>query len=92
MHQLYVERRAGVEAHAEATGPMFVDLRRALAAHRLGPIAARFGGELIATVDLERGAWASRAVDVRMLVTSRRCAASLIGCRIRRCARQHAAA
>lgn len=67
MHQLYLDRTIGVGGHAARDQALFSGLRRALAAHRLGPIATRFGEELIATVELERGSWAGRAVDTPMI-------------------------
>src|SRR5207253_1465117 len=64
MHALYLERPNGLDGHAKLASPMFDELRRALAAHRLGPVATRFGEELVAAVDLEQGRYRGRNVDV----------------------------
>ncbi|HEY3357086.1 MAG TPA: hypothetical protein VGQ83_27800, partial [Polyangia bacterium] len=67
MQRLYLERRNGIDGHPAVLGELFADLRRALAARRLGPTATRFGQKLIAAVDLEQGRWAGRPVDVTVL-------------------------
>ena len=56
-----------MESHAKVTGPLFVELRRALAAHRFGPVGTRFGQELLQIVDLERGLWEGRPVGVKTI-------------------------
>ena len=67
LQRFYIERKHGRDGHADVDDALFAQLRRALAAHRLGPTAASLGEELIATVDLERGSWLGRAVDVPMI-------------------------
>ena len=64
MQALYLDRKNGTAGHPEILGPMFEDLRHAIAEHRLGPTATRFGQELIVAVDMERGLWNGRPVDV----------------------------
>ena len=64
MQRLYVERKNGVVGHPEPMKSLFDDLRAALANKRLGPVATGYGQELIAVVDLERGAWRGKPVDV----------------------------
>jgi hypothetical protein len=63
MQQLYLGRKNGIDGHLDMDKPMFDALRRALAAHRLGPASTRFGGELITAVDVEQGQWEGRAID-----------------------------
>lgn len=67
MQQLYSERKNGIDGTARAQGALFAELRRALARRRLGPVATRFGQELIEVFDLEHGLWTGRPVDVAML-------------------------
>ena len=64
LNQLYIERKNGIDGAPEVLDGLFLELRRALATHRLGPAAARFGDDLVATVDLEHGQWLGRPVDV----------------------------
>jgi hypothetical protein len=64
MQELYVDRDNGLDGHAAVLGPMFDDLRNALAKQRLRPTAARFATELLVVVDLERGMFEGRPVDV----------------------------
>lgn len=64
MQQLYMDRKNGITGRPEVLGGLFDDLRKALANHRLGPTATRFGQDLIAVVDLERGEWRGQKVDV----------------------------
>ena len=63
LQKLYLERRNGLDGHPDVLGPMFADLRKALAKAKLGPLATRAGEELIAAVDLEQGRFRGRAVD-----------------------------
>lgn len=67
MQQIYRERKNGVDGTARVQEALFADLRHALALHRLGPIAAHLGQELVEVFDLEHGLWTGRAVDVAML-------------------------
>ena len=67
LQKLYLERRNGLDGHADVLGPMFGDLRKALAKQKLGPLAARAGEELLAAVDLERGQFRGRAVDAALI-------------------------
>jgi len=67
MQALYLDRANGTMGHPEALGPMFDDLRAALANHRLGPTATTFGTELLEAVDLERGMYEGHTVDVSMI-------------------------
>ena len=64
MQELYVDRDNGLDGHAAVLAPMFDDLRNAVAKKRLGPTATRFATELLAVVDLERGIYEGRPVDV----------------------------
>ncbi|HVM66752.1 MAG TPA: hypothetical protein VMU14_17925, partial [Acidimicrobiales bacterium] len=65
--RLYIERRNGIDGHARIDEPLVAELRRALDHHRLGPLAARMGDELIAAVDLEHGRWLDRPVDAGVI-------------------------
>jgi hypothetical protein len=67
MQRLYLERKNGLDGHPGVIDALFNQLRRALDKHRLGPAAARFGEDLIATVDLEHGKWSGREVDLPMI-------------------------
>lgn len=67
MQQVYMERRNGMDGHPKIDEPMFDDLRRALSAHRLGPVATRFGEELLATFDLGRGMWSGHVVNTPVI-------------------------
>ena len=67
MQKLYLERKNRIhDAHDELKS-LFADLRVALEKKRLGPVATRFGEELVAAVDLEDGKWRGRAVDASTL-------------------------
>src|SRR5262252_10986811 len=57
MQKLYLDRKNGTFGKTNILEPMFADLKRALDAHRLGPVATRFGTELLAAVNLEHGQW-----------------------------------
>ena len=67
LQRFYIERKNGFDGHADIAGKLFTELRRALAAHRLGRPRPLLGEELIAAADLERGTWLGRAVDVPMI-------------------------
>jgi hypothetical protein len=64
MQALYLERPNGLDGAAKVVSPMFDELRRAIDQRRLGPVATRFGEELLATVELEQGRYLGRPVDV----------------------------
>jgi len=63
----YVERPSGLDGHPAVMGPILDELRTKRAARKLGPVAARFGDELLAVVDLERGRYGGRTVDGAVL-------------------------
>lgn len=67
MHQIYLGRRPGSDGHAAVLGRLFADLRRALSGHHLRPVAARFGEDLLAAVDIERGLWLGRSINGAMI-------------------------
>ncbi|HJZ88745.1 MAG TPA: hypothetical protein VKN99_26420 [Polyangia bacterium] len=67
MHEVYLERTNGVAPHDRVMSELLADLRQALDKRRLGPIAVRYGADLLATVDLERGNLRGRPVDVAVL-------------------------
>ncbi|HEY7957915.1 MAG TPA: hypothetical protein VII38_21585, partial [Polyangia bacterium] len=67
MQALYIDRQIGSNGHPDLDARLFAELGRALAAHRLGPAAAAFGEELLATVDLEHGRFRGRPVEVATL-------------------------
>ncbi len=68
LHRLYVERNPGLQGDPRRVEPMLGDLREALAKSKtLGPVATRFGTELLAAVDLERGQWQGKPVDLALM-------------------------
>lgn len=67
MHTFYVARENGAEIDRALGTELFSDLRRALAARRLGPIAARAGEALLASVEIEAGQWHGRAIDAAVI-------------------------
>ena len=67
LHRLYLERPSGLEGNAKARESLVGDLRTALAKGKLGSVAAHFGQELVATVDVESGRWQGRIVDAAMM-------------------------
>ena len=67
LHRLYLDRPAGLDSNPSARASWFEDLRAALAKGQLGPVAAPFAQELVATVDVENGRWQGRTVDAAMM-------------------------
>src|SRR5262249_28173610 len=67
MQRLYLERRSEVPASPDVDAALFADLRRAVAAHRLGPVATRFAEQLLAAADAEAGSFRGEPVDARTL-------------------------
>jgi hypothetical protein len=59
----YIERPTGKDRDPATTAQGFDELRRAFFQGRFGPVAARFVGELLSVVDLERGRYGGRPVD-----------------------------
>ncbi|HJX52721.1 MAG TPA: hypothetical protein VJ801_08150, partial [Polyangia bacterium] len=57
LYRLYLERPAGLDSNPSARAPWFEKLRTALAKGKLGPVAAHFAQELVATIDVENGQW-----------------------------------
>jgi hypothetical protein len=67
MQRFYIERQNGQDGHTKVVATLFGELRVALDAHRLGPVATRFGSELLAMYELEHGTWRGRVVDTPMI-------------------------
>ncbi len=67
MHQIYLERPPSVAAHSDVINPLFADLRKAIDKKRISPTAAKMGEDLLATVDLEKGTWRGKQVDLAMI-------------------------
>jgi hypothetical protein len=67
LQAVYIQRPAGLDADAEVLGPVVGHVRAAFAAGRLRPVAAGFARELLAIVDLQRGLYGGRPVDVALL-------------------------
>ena len=67
MQRLYLERKNRIHDGHDALASLFDDLRSALAAKKLGPVATRLGTELVGAVDLERGTWKGKAVTTATL-------------------------
>src|ERR1700733_2166319 len=62
--RLYLDRRAGLDAHAAVVKPVVDDLRDKLAHQKLAPIAAASANEFVANADVERGLWQGTPVTV----------------------------
>ena len=67
LHEMFIERPAGLGAHRALMDEWVAQLESALAAGRLGPIATKYGEDLLATVELETGSWHGRPVTVATL-------------------------
>jgi hypothetical protein len=67
MQTFYIERPNGLDGHPKVMGPIFGEIGKAFGAHKLGPVATKLAAELLAIVDLERGLYGGRAVDVALL-------------------------
>jgi hypothetical protein len=57
LHAAFLLRRRGTAPHPGAVDADVAKLREALAAGKLGPVAAKHGREVLATIDLEKGLW-----------------------------------
>jgi hypothetical protein len=86
MQRLYLERDARLSPHAKVMDDLLDDLRAALREHRLGPVATRYGRDLLDAVALEHGVLDGAPVDAARLdalqaagdeATLRACAARL---------------
>ena len=69
IQRLYLDRRPELDGHQNVLGPLFDGLRDKLAKNKLGPVAKAFASEVIATVDVERGAWQGHPVDLPLMDT-----------------------
>ncbi|HLK92034.1 MAG TPA: hypothetical protein VKZ18_19235 [Polyangia bacterium] len=69
MQRLYIDRRPDLDGHPTVLAPLFDELRGKLAKNKLGPVAKAFATELIATVDVEHGAWQGHPVDLPLMDT-----------------------
>ncbi|HET9990769.1 MAG TPA: hypothetical protein VFQ65_19700, partial [Kofleriaceae bacterium] len=67
LHELYLDRGVGVDAHPAAAASLLADAKKRVAKHDLGPIGTRFANELIDTAELEQGSWHGRTVDGTLL-------------------------
>jgi hypothetical protein len=67
MQKLYVERKNRVRDGHDVLASLFEDLRAAIMAKRIGPIATSLGTELLDAVDLERGMWKGKPVTAATL-------------------------
>jgi hypothetical protein len=67
MQGFYIERPAALDGHPDVMGPILDEIRRQLDRRKVGPVAARFGNELLAVVDLEHGRYGGRTVDAAAL-------------------------
>lgn len=57
LHGAFLLRRRGTAPHVGAVDADVDKLRDALAKGRLGPVASKYGHEVLTTIDLERGLW-----------------------------------
>jgi hypothetical protein len=67
LHGAFLLRRRGTAPHAAAIDGDVASLRDALAKGRLGPVASKFGHEVLTTIDLERGLWNGAPLTVAAL-------------------------
>jgi hypothetical protein len=67
LHQIYLLRPSGSAPHAARMDDWIEDLRRALQRGRLGPVASRYGQDLLASLDLEHGRWQGQPVTAATL-------------------------
>ena len=67
LHRTYMDRGPGIGASPRVLDDVLSKLRPKVAAHQLGPFAQAIGAELILAIDLERGTWSGREVDIATL-------------------------
>jgi len=67
LHRAFLLRRRGTAPHPEAVADDIARLREALAKGRLGPVASKYGAEVLDTIDLERGLWKGAPLTVATL-------------------------
>lgn len=64
LQTVYVDRPGGRDGHPRTVGPLFDDLRRRFFGGHFGPVGAGYVNELLGVVDLERGQYGGRPVDL----------------------------
>jgi hypothetical protein len=64
LQSIYIERPQGKDGHPETMDGIFDDLRRRFFGGRFGAVGARSVNELLAVVDLERGRYGGRPIDL----------------------------
>ncbi|HEY8087304.1 MAG TPA: hypothetical protein VIF09_05655 [Polyangiaceae bacterium] len=67
LHRAFLLRRRGTSPHAAAIADDVAGLRAALEKGKLGPVASRYGREVLATIDLEHGLWKGAPLTVASL-------------------------
>ena len=67
LHRAFLLRRGGTSPHPAAIEADVASLRTALDKAKLGPVAARYGREVLATIDLEHGLWKGVPLKVEAL-------------------------
>jgi hypothetical protein len=67
IHQAFLLRRRGTAPHAAAIEDDVAKLRDVLTKGRLGPMASKYGHEVLTTIDLERGLWNGAPLTVATL-------------------------
>jgi hypothetical protein len=67
LHHSLMLRPRGVVPHPEVVEADLGELREALAEHRLGPVASRYGQDLLVTIDLDRGRWQGAPLTAAVL-------------------------
>ncbi|HEX3344147.1 MAG TPA: hypothetical protein VHS09_06215, partial [Polyangiaceae bacterium] len=67
LHGAFLLRRRGTAPHAAAIDADVTKLRDALAKGTLGPVATKYGREVLTTIDLERGLWNGAPLTVPVL-------------------------
>lgn len=67
MHRALLLRPRGTAPRAQVVAGDIAALRDALAKHRLGPVASKYGKDLVVAIDLESGTWRGRPLSVGAL-------------------------
>ena len=67
LHGSFLLRRRGTAPHPGAADADITRLRETLEKGRLGPVASKYGHEVLTTIDLERGLWNGSTLTVATL-------------------------
>ena len=67
LQRLFIDRPPGLEPHPRFMGPVVDDARKGFLSARFGPARTRFAAELLGVLELERGFYGGRPVDVAVI-------------------------